>query len=129
MSINSHRLILKPTLQVDCIGLYLKFEMLKAVVYILSVYLFFLCSFPCAEEDCDHEEGQTELAVHSDEESNEQDACTPFCIDKCCIGHVICQPNQDIVLKSFSPRNIIKVSLKEIVPSQRLHSIWQPPRA
>ena len=116
-------------LQLDCMSIYAKFERLKALVYILSVYLFLLCSFPCLQDDCSHEDEKSELSVNDEHDSDEQDACTPFCIDKCCVGHVLCQTTQDIILRIFLPKSVNEVALHEILPSLRLHSIWQPPRA
>lgn len=116
-------------LQLDCMVLYANFGALKVIVYILSVYLFLLCSFPCIQDDCGHDGEQTEQTSSNDHDEKEQDACTPFCIDKCCVAHVLCQPTQDIVLKTFSPKTVNKFVRHEITPSLRLHNIWQPPRA
>jgi hypothetical protein len=102
----------------------------KVLVLILSVYLLGLCCYPCFEDDCaDHDDAPTtEVHAEAGDESDQEEACTPFCFDNCCTTHIICQTSFLQVPSDFlfneQPNHPYAVTMIGDVP----FSIWQPPK-
>lgn len=108
----------------------LPLDVLRAAIYILSVYLSFLCCMPCFSDGCADEE-RTICSVDSAQEDNDcghDNACTPFCFDRCCGTSFFCEPALPSIAAPCTFTNDKRFSYSEALIPQPLNSIWQPPR-
>jgi len=116
-------------LQLNCAHFTPIFVSLKITVYILSAFLLSLSCYPCVQDNCDeHDELASAVSHGEQEDSNDQDACTPFCIDGCCPTHLLCQINTPAIVAPFITDNVPSIFFREPSVKNVDHSIWQPPR-
>ena len=104
---------------------------MKAIRFILAIYITALTLYPCSDRDaCQDElqEGEQVAYIADQAPSDEMDICTPFCICSCCAAHIRLAPVSDIDFAG------VIHNTKETIPyieKQTLsdhNHIWQPPR-
>src|SRR6218665_203084 len=103
---------------------------MKAVHFIIAVYMLLLGSIPCGDgRDC-IEDSVIAKTTQQDTPSHEdhKEHCTPFCACACCAVPIIVQPGAIAFMQQFS---ILSPKVKlyaEDFSSCNLHNIWQPPK-
>jgi len=105
---------------------------LKRALYILfTVYFVALIFAPCGDkDDCNDNKKselcQTEHNEHNNE-SHEDEGCTPFCVCSCCAAHFVPTDLQPSI-GQVTTINTIHTILKDAETSSAIIPIWQPPR-
>jgi hypothetical protein len=104
----------------------------KALYFILALYVTALSVYPCSDENtCTDEKQMGEQIANASEHphsANEKDLCTPFCICACCATHI-----RISYASSIDFAGVIH-NTKETIPyiEKRVLSdyshIWQPPK-
>lgn len=103
------------------------FATLKVAVYILSIYLFYLCCYACTEACCIDKDELVQTA-QSHDDCADSEACTPFCFDQCCAAHIICEVEFASLHVSDFNSEEPNGHLSESHFQQVSASIWQPPK-
>jgi hypothetical protein len=98
---------------------------LKILVLLLSVYFAGILSLPCQDNLKEVNSCQTNDCC--DGETNEHDACQPFCNCACCSAAIIFHK---VILNIQSPLRFETTQFSEmtISSSKFVTAIWQPPK-
>lgn len=106
------------------------FGVLKAISYILSIYVVFLSMLPCSDgmEYFSAQISPVQQAAEHQNHNDEPELCSPFCKCSCCgismytpiaLAHITIVNEEYVELSSFAP----VFNLEE--PAS---TIWQPPK-
>jgi hypothetical protein len=103
--------------------------MRRAFALILGLYILFLTLVPCVEKETNCPEAtHIHLASPaSDQHSNQNDSCSPFCHCACCSLPMEVTNSEIIAMISSSP-NILAYSFSLQFHSFFVFSIWDPPK-
>ncbi len=102
---------------------------MKLIAYILSIYIIFLVTLPCADEFFIPHSTNTSISAENSNNSDCQDLhlCSPFCICACC-STVVEVVNTLLFSKPFF-NVIVNYSFYKTVKINSLSfSVWQPPK-
>lgn len=121
-----HLIIVKPT-KLFCY-LCRQINKMKALAWILSIYILILTAIPCVDVPQDNAMLKVELSQNAPHhQHNDVDQCSPFCVCSCCvspIAHQVCSIN--FTCYSFSSIQLCKYLSADL--SSTNTSIWQPPK-
>ncbi len=102
---------------------------MKWFFILLSVYIIFIATMPCADETDNCTKTHKELINDNKnhEDKNAPDTCSPFCVCSCCnvtviFNHFFFDCNLFKSLESFI------ISYYQDSISFYYHPIWQPPK-
>jgi hypothetical protein len=102
---------------------------MKVLSMLLSMYVLYMVSLPCVDEAIDFNKTFIEVSTahHHHHDSNQTDACSPFCVCSCCSVTV------DLTTFVFET-NPARTLQSQLIPyykesfSTYFQPIWQPPQ-
>jgi hypothetical protein len=99
---------------------------------IFSIYIFVLSTMPCGDEKNCNEFSETHTSIVSDNSQNnshQEEDCSPFCICSCCGCQGFNVAPFPIVIITFSQSDEKKVTpYQSQFLSNYIANIWQPPK-
>jgi len=99
----------------------------KIFCFLFALYISALSVNPCYEDDCIDEVNIESNADHEEQEQEESDLCTPFCVSACCPIHVFCTSPFHTITGSQNSM-ILKSSYSLVFIAPVVVPIWQPPK-
>lgn len=102
---------------------------MKWITLLFSLHIFVMSCISCTDDIMTIEAKQTVslLSTDQDQQSNQVDWCSPFCICNCCAG-VVLDIIQNIDVLPATSFNKMLCLYKQDFTAQFYYSIWQPPK-
>jgi hypothetical protein len=106
---------------------YLSF--MKMLAYILCIYIVYLVSLPCVDEDNYSCSSYLEQSSHqaNDHDHQHHNTCSPFCVCVCCNVTVV-MAKYWVQKKPFRLAQPAFIPFYEKIISVYHSNIWQPPK-
>lgn len=101
---------------------------MKAIYYILSVYILILSAIPCMDVPKDPSLQKTEIAQNTANHQHQDfGSCSPFCICNCCTSPILTH----VYAIRFNYISFVQENLfayNATLYSSHQNAVWQPPK-